>query len=324
MIEVDQLSYNQVRRSSGWINRSGRAYVLLAGTDSHAWLQGMASNDVKRIENGASVIAACFLNPTGHILSEAALVNISSSTFLPGLILIDMPIASMPAIMDHLNRFIITEDVELTDVSDKVSFLSVQGPESESLLEKIDLPSSAICIPSDHTGSGGFDIYLPADQLKSTETIFTNISCRISSVIWNLLRVEAGKPEYGYELDETVIPLEAGLGSSHISFSKGCYIGQEVIARIHSRGHINRELTGFDFGSQDGLSPKEKVFEMDEGREVGRITSVVMDSPAADGHAIGLGYLRNTYRIPGLKLRIGETDRVAQVSEIPFYHKPSS
>jgi len=125
-------------------------------------------------------------------------------------------------------------------------------------------------------------------------------------------------------MDATVIALEAGLGPTHISLMKGCYVGQEIIARIDSRGHTNRALTGFVFPYGAVPSPGDRILPAPTDtepvpREAGRITSVAPASPAMGGRPIALGYLRHEYRSSGTSVSVGENGLVAEVVELPFW-----
>lgn len=138
-------------------------------------------------------------------------------------------------------------------------------------------------------------------------------------------------PKYGVDMDETTLAPEAGLMATHISLTKGCYVGQEIVARIDSRGHTNRALTGLVFEDGDVPASGDKIFADDEGggaRETGRVTSVVSSSPAMNGRPIALGYVRHEHRAPGSRVRVqsniegADIARTATVVELPFYRKP--
>jgi folate-binding protein YgfZ len=134
------------------------------------------------------------------------------------------------------------------------------------------------------------------------------------------LRIEAGIPKYGVDMDETTIPLECGLESSHISHTKGCYVGQEIIARIVARGHTNRALTGLVLNGSELPHKGDKVFptEGEADREIGWVTSAC-HSPLL-GHGIALAYLRHEFRAPGSHVRVDRGDGVvtAHCTGLPF------
>ena len=130
----------------------------------------------------------------------------------------------------------------------------------------------------------------------------------------DMLRLEAGIPWFGVDFDEHHIPQEAGIGASHLSFTKGCYTGQEIVERVRSRGHVNWQLTGLLFDSTKAPKQGTPVLASD-GKEAGHVTSAAF-APLA-GKATGMAYLRREYQQPGTKLQCGNT--AAQVMEIPLH-----
>jgi folate-binding protein YgfZ len=302
--------YRAVRGRAGLIERFDRGTIKVVGSDRYTWLQGMVSNDVRRLESGESVIQACMLNATGHLIADLSIVR--ADDFL----LLDVPRQTERKVFDTLDQFLIVEDVALE--TGLYTAYSLQGPVSESVLACMDLTSEALVVPADHTGEGGFDLYLPAEESGIPGGIAV-----ISSKTAEVLRIEAGIPKFGGDMDETTIPLEAGLGESHISHTKGCYVGQEIIHRIYSRGHTNRELAGLVMSGNSIPSRAEKLrlSGAEPGKEVGWITSAA-ESPAK-GSIIALGYVRHEHRTPGVEL-VTESGINSVVHELPFYRRPQA
>ena len=150
----------------------------------------------------------------------------------------------------------------------------------------------------------------------------------VGKKVQEVLRVEAGIPKWGHELDERVIPLEANLRDTHFSLTKGCYVGQEIIARIDSRGHTNRALTGLIVRGDILPYQEEKLFTTPtegnpESKETGRITSMVEQSPAVGNRPIALGYVRHEHREIGTVLTT-ESGATLLVTGLPFFAKPTS
>ena len=154
------------------------------------------------------------------------------------------------------------------------------------------------------------------------DALYTLAAREIDPDTADVLRVEAGLPRYGADMDETVLAPEANL-TGYISLTKGCYVGQEIVARIDARGHTNRALTGLILDGSDLPIAGAKLFfacETEPLRETGRLTSVVDSAPAAGGSAIALGYVRHEHRVPGTRLVVGEYGQgEAIVTELPFY-----
>jgi folate-binding protein YgfZ len=308
-----------VREGMGLLDRSERGKLVLIGRDRFSWLQGMVSNDVRALEKGAPSIYACILNATGHLLADVHIVNRGDS------LLLDMARENVSSIYQRLDGFLITEDVEIVDQSDYLACLSVQGPAAtEAWVREMAGPSAHV-VPADHTGSGGFDIYCKADEAPETwRRLADGGAQQVGEAAADTLRIEAGLPLFGVDMDEGVIALEANLEQTHISYDKGCYVGQEIIARIHSRGHTNRALTGFVLSESRLPHKGSKIYPTsgETDREVGWITSST-HSPFV-GKAIALGYLRHELRESGTPLRIAHEDDAitAEVAALPFVNGP--
>lgn len=310
--------YWAVRRAIGLLDRSERGKLVLTGDDRISWLQGMVSNDVRPLATGIPVVYACILNATGHLLADLRIINRSDS------LLLDMDRVNLEKIFRLLSDFVITEDVEIADYSDALACLSVQGPLVDANHIRALSGDSAHVVPADHTGEGGVDIYLRVQEAPDLWQRLVSAGARpVGAKVAEVLRVEAGIPLYGVDMDESTIPLEANLESTHISYTKGCYVGQEVIARIHSRGHTNRALTGLLLEGNHLPARGDKIFptEGETDREVGWVTSAVHSS--AVGGGIALGYVRHEHRAPGTRLYITakEGSIVAKATELPFYRR---
>jgi aminomethyltransferase len=153
-----------------------------------------------------------------------------------------------------------------------------------------------LIVAADHTGEGGFDVYLRATEAAGLRDKLTASGIPIiGESAAEMLRIEAGIPRYGVDMDESNIPLECNLEATHISHTKGCYIGQEIIARIHSRGHTNRGLTGFLVEGSELPKHGDRIYVTAdaERREAGWLTSAV--NSATVGRPISLGYLRHEF-----------------------------
>ncbi|HZT42260.1 MAG TPA: glycine cleavage T C-terminal barrel domain-containing protein [Chthonomonadaceae bacterium] len=334
-----EAEYRAVREAVGLLDRAAAGKLALRGSERFSWLQGMVSNDVRLLEQGTKRLLACVLNATGHVLTDLALVDVRGANPLasalgfpePDFVLADLPRVTLDKIADLFDRYIIMEDVEIEDVSDRLGCFSLQGPraadfwrpDANNLPERIR--ESVYAVEADHTGSGGCDLYFSSTQAETVREALREAGVvEVGAEAQEVLRVEAGIPRYGAELDESVIALEAGLGPTHISLTKGCYVGQEIIARIDSRGHTNRALTGLILSGALPV-PGDKIYplptsEDQEPREVGRLTSVVASAPAAGGRPIALGYVRHEHRTPGTPLLLrGEAQQTeAEVVSLPL------
>lgn len=310
--------YHVSRESAGLWDRSESGKLVVTGADRFTWLQGMISNDVRPLQQGAPGVCGCVLNATGHLLSDVRVVNRGDS------LLLDMARENVDKIYRLLDGFIISEDVEIVDQSDFLASFSLQGPavakSHESRVREIAGGGVAVTA-ADHTGLGGFDLYVKATEAAALWTrLLDSGIAPVGEEAVETLRIEAGIPKYGVDMDETTIPLECGLESSHISHTKGCYVGQEIIARIVARGHTNRALGGLVLDGSQLPRKGDKVFptEGEADREVGWVTSAT-HSPLL-GRGIALAYLRHEYRAPGTRVRIDRGDGVvtARTTDLPF------
>jgi folate-binding protein YgfZ len=332
--------YRAVRRSVGMIDRSKMGKIAISGEDRYAWLQGMVSQDVRRFQSGERSLPACILTPTGHVISDLTLIDITRNR---PLILAVLPQHNSARVLQLLERFIITEDVELADVTASVRCRSYQGPQAARRFEEARSAGvlsggkdeaqegtsgvGMVAIAADHTGSGGYDLFFEPGAVSTADArrlLEIEGAPEIGTEAQEALRVEAGIPLFGAELNESVIALEANLGPTHVSLTKGCYVGQEIIARIDSRGHTNRSLTGLVSVAGRALQPGARLFtHLEEGaaREAGRITSAVPDSPTMNGRPIALAYVRHEFGEPGTRLYPEAADPAVavEVVPLPFY-----
>jgi folate-binding protein YgfZ len=237
---------------------------------------------------------------------------------------------------ETLDKFIIMDDATLTDESSQTGTLAVEGPKAAEILRDItavdlgQLPAGAHvgaqmrvaggAIPCrilrrSEFGLPGAEILLPREALEAAWRVLgAAVRARgglpIGYRALDMLRLEAGIPWYGSDFDEHQIPQEAGIESTHISFTKGCYTGQEIVERVRSRGHVNRRLAGLVFSSAEVPKPgtgilaaagsADRTAPAKEPVEAGHITSAAF-SPLL-GKAIGMAYLRREYLAPGTKL----------------------
>jgi folate-binding protein YgfZ len=322
MLSAVQLTeYSAVRQHAGVWLRNDAALIRVSGADRYTWLQGMISNDITMLTSkSATRLLACILNATGHLLST---ITLTTPPDFPDSLLIEAPATEREKLLDTLDKYLITEDVELTTVD--LATVTLQGPDAGAIAADICDHRIVPYYAADHTGSNGFDSYVsPGFVVEFMSESVARGAVTIGPATAELLRIEAGVPKYGVDMDSSVIALEAGLGPTHISLTKGCYVGQEIIARIDSRGHTNRALTGLVFPIGASPIPGDTITptptdEEPSSRETGRITSVAPVSPTMGGRPIALGYVRHEHRTPGTALIVGKGGSVAEVVELPFW-----
>jgi glycine cleavage system T protein len=325
--------YAAVRSAVGFIDLAHRGLLQLTGADRVSFLQGMVSNDVKALKPGAGQYATV-LNQQGKVLGDTRILCSENSLYL------DLWEVIKDKIAGHLNRYLVADEVEIGDRTDEYDIISLQGPQAEACLGRlvgqaelpgrmaehrmVNIDDAQVCIVrASSTGEPGFDFIIPRSHFKNIAQQLTEAGKQFSGA-WvgeeahNILRVEAGIPRYGVDFTDDNLLLEVGLDQA-VSFTKGCYLGQEVVERIRSRGHVNKKLVGLTFEGQESANRGDVLFA---DKPVGTITSAV-HSPAL-GKPIALGYVHKDYWIPDTPLNVNHNgvSLNAKVTTLPFVRPP--
>jgi folate-binding protein YgfZ len=322
-----------LHETAGVIDLSFRGRICLTGADRVRFLHGQVTNDVKRLAVGQGCYSA-ITNAKGKIQSDLNIFALQDE------LLLDFEPGLTPLLTERLEKFIVSDDVQVVDASPHYGLLSVQGSKAEAVIRALEtfssLPNSPLtCVKlSDPTlgeiylmnhsrlgaKSCGFDLFIPNDALEKIAGKLISATKSIGGCAcgWNafeVARIEAGVPRFDADMDETNIASECGIETRAISYNKGCYIGQEVLNRIHSIGHVNRELRRLRFGNDLKTIPArgEKLFL--GHKEAGHITSSAF-SPRLN-RVVALGYVRREVNAIGTELvvRVGEERFVATVTE---------
>lgn len=324
-----QEEYQAVREKAGLINLSFRSQIRMTGEDRVSFLQGMVSNDVKALQPGDGC-AATLLTEQGRIIADLRVYALDTC------LLLDVDTRNREKLIDALSRFIVADDVEMEDLSETQTTLALQGPLSSQVLAaagisaslskmfqhvEVTLAGTSVrLIRANDTGEDGYEIFAPSIQAVSLWQALLHAGAPlglrpVGLAALNTLRIEAGIPWYGVDMDEGRIVLEVGLEEA-ISFKKGCYLGQEVVERATARGHVNRKLTGLVVQDDTLPASGDKLFH--DSQEVGWVTSATV-SPRL-GRPIALGYVRREHLTPGTRLRIDRqgTPMIAEVTTLPF------
>ena len=302
--------YRQLREEAGVVGRSGRGVIGVSGPDAAEYLQGQLTNDIEALEPGAGCRAE-LLNRKGHIQADLRVVRPSSEE-----IVLDTEAISTAAAARHLTMYSIGREVSVTDRSADTAVVSVIGPRTEEVTGIARLAPLAVTETrigaTDLLAVGtraGIDLLLPAAGLAEIgDELLGRGAAEVSEQAAEILRIEAGDPRFGAEMSTETMPAEAGIVDETVSFTKGCYIGQETVARLHYRGRPNRHLRGLRL---DGAAAPGEEVRAGE-RVVGSIGSACL-SPA-HGH-IALAILRREAE-PGAKVSVGTG--AAEVVELPF------
>ena len=333
--------YDAARSSAVVVDKSGEGRLRLTGSDRVTWLQGLVTNDVAALQPGQGCYAA-YLTPQGRMISDLRILATREA------LLLDVPTVARATVAARFEQFIITEDVVVEDVTARIARLGVHGPAAAAVVGKaLDVPPAALAALAEHThidvefqdapvfiagchalGGPGFDVYCAAERVTDVAArLFAAGARDITADAWDTLRIEAGLPLFGIDMDTDTIPLEAGLEAHAISQTKGCYVGQEVVIRILHRGggRVVRRLVSWTAdveSTPDAVVPAAGTALAVDGKDIGRVTSAAW-SPALR-RLIGFGYAHRDHTEPGTKLTVGVEPMVAAtVATVPLVAMPT-
>ena len=316
--------YWTIKKAVGLADISHLGRLKITGKDRISFLNGLLTNDISQLKENAGQRSA-LLNSKARVLADLHLYA------QPDNLLVDTGESSASHVKEILDRFVITEDVQIQDSTQDLVQVTVQGPKSSQAIKEVlgieaqDLiqleqktlgPSTIIA--RDRTGQSGYDIIMPTLEAEPVWHGFLLKGGEIGlnpvgSQALEILRLEAGYPKYATDVDENTIILEAGFKDA-INFNKGCYLGQEVVARATHIGRVNKQLVRLEVETKDSVSPRSKL--MSNGREAGFITSAAF-SPGLQ-RVVGLGYANREFAKEGTKVNVqsGETSLSAVVTKI--------
>jgi len=325
--------YFAVRNRVGFLDLSGRGKIEVSGKDRHAFLHGVLTQDIKNLKPGEGRPAA-LLDPEGRLIADFHLFAFEE------FLLIDCQAVLVPEILGTLGKYLITEDVTLTDRANDFAWLGIEGPRAPDLLSRLIEEKSDFLAPGAHTGkliknipvhifrfsfSGerGFYFLLKASEKKAfSDSIFSEGRAfemePLDESSFQILRVEAGLPWHGTDFDKKTLFPETGLENA-VCYTKGCYLGQEAVAKIKNTGGPEKKLTGFVLDGPEPPLPPQKLFS--KGQEAGYLTSIVF-SPALE-KTISLGYLLKDSALENNRAEVGTVGSkiFARVHALPFFRR---
>jgi len=309
------VEYPAARRHAALFDTNWHAALFFAGPDRARYLNAVLTNNIQALTEGRGALAL-LLNSQGHILAELEVYSHAAKSLTLS------HVSVRERTRATLDKYIIMDDVELEDLTDQVGSLSIEGPRAPAIIQQacgiaiVDLPGMAIrdvtieripcqLLRRSYFGEPGATLLVRRDRLASLwrkllAAIHAHGGEPIGIEALNSLRLEAGIPWFPADFNDTVIPHEAALEDTHISFTKGCYTGQEIVERVRSRGHVNRRRVRLQFSTE--TLPEANAALQADGMHVGHVTSAAF-SPAA-GTAIGMGYVRREHNAPGSQLEL--------------------
>ncbi|HST53006.1 MAG TPA: glycine cleavage T C-terminal barrel domain-containing protein [Pyrinomonadaceae bacterium] len=323
--------YEAVRGGgAGLFDLSSRGRVEVSGGEAVQFLNGMLTNDVARLEDGAWMHAA-FPNPQGRLVAATRVFRRGDA------FLFDTEAATYETLLKNLGRFTLAGDFRVRDITDETALLSVQGAGASDLIEKVlGEPASTTArgriysfksqsgevtlARATHTAEDGFDLFVGANDSEALWDALSEAGARRAGFdALEVLRVEAGVARYGVDASDANVVLEVVDEAESVSYTKGCYAGQEIIARIHWRGHVAKKLAGLVFDRAAAPPDDARVKSCSEEREVGRITSTVF-SPRLR-RRVALGLVKYDHLSPGTEVKIFSGDAevcAAHVAQLPL------
>ena len=342
--------YDAARRGAAFLDLAARGRIVLKGADRAAYLQGLLTNDVAALAPGEGCYSA-WLTPQGRMTADMSVVNLGDELLLD----VDAGVTAM--LLDRLREFVFTEDVTVEDRTAAWAAVAVHGPAAARIVADLVRPAGegaplgadaldrlpeyhqrrgrfrdtpVTLVRSDEIGEAGFVLYADATAARPLARALAGAgAAELDAETFALLRLEAGRPAFPADMNESTIPLEAGIESRAISQTKGCYVGQEVIVRILHRGQgrVARRLVGLRL---DGDAPPPDAgaallaADRPDAEEVGAVTTA-RRSPAL-GRPIALAYVKRELAEPGTKLVARDGDRrlPAVVTAPPFLPLPAA
>jgi len=321
-----------LRETCGVYDLGYRGKISLTGTDRVRWLNGMVTNNIRdlSIDHG---VYAFLLNPQGHILGDLYAYNRGES------LVVDTDSSQVEKILATFDHYIIMDDVEVKNLSQELTALGIAGPKAREVLRTADVQIPELqalqlhtvqcdcecgcvnctIVRSDNVVSESYEIWLaPAHVQALWNALVKAGATPVGSEALELQRIVSGIPLYGMDIRERDLPQETEQTRA-LNFNKGCYVGQEIVERIRSRGAVHRKFSGFVAEGAAGIAPGNKI--MAGEKEVGEVTSAARVQFPAGEKSVALGYIRREIGTPGREVAIGAARaNVVQLPEGLFTH----
>jgi len=304
------------------LDLNGRAKIAITGNDRVRWLNGMVTNNIRDLQSGQGVYSF-LLNPQGHILGDFFAYHLGDR------ILVDTDISQVEKILATFDHYIIMDDVELANVSDRLASVGVAGPAATRVLAAAGFDVSGLMslqskeltwkqtearvVAGEHPQYPSYEIWIgPEGTSEVVQALQSAGAMPIGREGLDMYRIALGIPRYGQDIRERDLPQETEQQRA-LNFSKGCYIGQEIVEPIRSRGSVHRKFTGFRLA---GTPPAIGARIQSGGKDVGEVTSSALIPAAKGDSSVALGYIRREVGTPGKEIQIEESS--ATVSDLPF------
>jgi len=296
--------YQALREGAAWLDLTGRGFLRVTGEDSARLLHALCSNHVEQRQPGQGCYAF-FLNAQGRILADAHILRRAED------FLLDTEPETARFVCQHLDKHIIADDVSLEDLTAQSAVLAIEGPRAAAVLEALSAPrpkilcqhapwEDALVARLSATGLPGWRVFAPRERKDALAGQLEAAGAeRAEAEAVRIARLEVGKPRCGEDFTDQHLPQETQLLHA-VHFSKGCYLGQEIVERIRSQGHVRRLLMPLTVDAPEAPAPGAKILAGE--REAGEITSAAF-SPAL-AKAVALGFLHHDALASGARLTL--------------------
>ena len=296
--------YQALRESAAWIDLSARGKIRLTGEDRARLLHAMTTNQIQALQPGEGCYTF-FLNAQGRILADANVLCEAES------VLLDTEPELREKIFQHLDQFIIADDVTLEDLTDALATVAIEGPHAEAVLARLGSPTPQVeqswaawgdrlVLRAATTGAIGWLVILPAAGKQAFMGALAELP-QADAEAARAVRIENGKSRYGEEITERFLLQETGVMRA-VNFSKGCYLGQEIVERVRSRGQVHRHLRTVRIEGPSVPATGTKLTA--DGKELAEVVSAAW-SPAL-GSVVAMAYVRTDAAVPGFALQYGD------------------
>lgn len=285
--------YQAFREGAALLTLSGRGHIVVTGEDRARLLHAMSTNHVEQLQPGQSTYTF-FLNAQGRILADAYVICTQ------GALLLDSEPETRQFLYNHLDHYIIADDAVLEDRTEQTAVFGLEGPDADNILARSGL-NDVLAAGISASGVPGLRLFAPAEAGKRVQSqLLASGAIAVSAAELDIVRLEHGKPRYGIDITADQIPQETQQMHA-IHFTKGCYLGQEIVERVRSRGKVKWKLVSLTAATTDPVPPQTKLLL--DGKEVGEITSSAY-SPA-QGYVVALGYVRTEHIRPDARFAAG-------------------
>jgi folate-binding protein YgfZ len=311
-----QAEFAALNSGCGIYDLGFRAWISLTGGDRVRWLNGMVTNNIRDLAVGHGVYAF-LLNPQGRILGDMVVYNQGEA------LIVETDRSQVEKIIATFDHYIIMDDVEVTNISEKQTAIGLMGPRSRAILNRagIEVPNleplqmitpqctcdcgcvQCTVVHGDDEPQESYEVWLaPQDVYKTWKALIAVGAAPVGSEALEMQRIVAGIPLYGVDIRERDLPQETEQMRA-LNFNKGCYVGQEIVERIRSRGNVHRKFTGLQVEGAAAIAAGDKIVSGE--KEVGEITSVAVLEAPSGPRTVALGYIRREVGMPGREVTIG-------------------